>query len=236
VTVVERKEVAGFDAAVLSATSAKALTGWLKENGFHYSPEVEAWSEPYVRDGWLLTALRISAREKGVVRADTLRISFKTERPLFPYREPDSRHDADSVNAKSRLLRMYFISDARYQGVLGDTATWSGKPVWSGAIDSENKANLLKALKLPATSGPSSWWLTEFEDRWPYAVAPGDLYFARSPSQQTIERAVIHTTREIDLFFPVFAVVLLVAVFQLLRRKKTPVNGPNGPGVEQPAV
>jgi len=38
VTVIERKEVAGFDAAVLSASSPTALTGWLKKNGYSYSP------------------------------------------------------------------------------------------------------------------------------------------------------------------------------------------------------
>ena len=64
VTVIERKEVAGFDAAVLTASSPGALTGWLKTNGYHFSPEVEAWAAPYVRDGWMLTALRVAKRSK----------------------------------------------------------------------------------------------------------------------------------------------------------------------------
>ena len=34
VKVLERKRVAGFDATVLEATSAKVLAEWLKDNGF----------------------------------------------------------------------------------------------------------------------------------------------------------------------------------------------------------
>src|SRR5262249_42172748 len=48
VVVVEEKRVAGFDAAVLKASSAAALVDWLKANGYAFSPEVEAWAAPYV--------------------------------------------------------------------------------------------------------------------------------------------------------------------------------------------
>lgn len=192
VTVIERKEVAGFDAAVLSASSAGALTGWLKTNGYHFSPEVEAWAAPYVRDGWMLTALRVAKRSKSQddpsVEAGALRITFQTERPLFPYREPDSREAARKVGISSRLLRLYFISDERYAGTLDGTGSWSGKAVWSNELPSSEKETLLGLLKLPPSSGPSRWWLTEFEDRWPYGIAPGDLYFAPARTQAPVLR------------------------------------------------
>jgi len=136
----------------------------------------------------MLTALRVAKKQRGTakaaVSAAALRISFHTERPLFPYREPDSRRAAASLAAPSRLLRLYFISDTRYDGALESTSGWSGQPVWSNALTAAQKANLLALLKLPSTATPARWWLTEFEDRWPYAVAPGDLYFhpARRPS------------------------------------------------------
>jgi hypothetical protein len=194
VTVVERKEVAGFDAAVLSASSASALTGWLKTNGYHYSPEVEAWAAPYVRDGWMLTALRVAKssdrKNDPAVEAGALRITFQTERPVFPYREPDSREAAGKVGISSRLLRIYFISDARYTGKLDGSDTWSGKTVWSNALPQTEKETLLGQLKLPQSSGPAKWWLTKFEDRWPYGIAPGDLYFTRASSQQSVQHWV----------------------------------------------
>lgn len=217
VTVLERKEVAGFNAVVLSASSASALTGWLKTNGYHFSPEVEAWAAPYVRDGWMFTALKVAKRNPGetTVQAGALRISFTTERPLFPYREPDNRGDAKKVGASSRLLRLYFIGDARYAGSL-DGASWSGKAVWSRPLPQAEKESLLSELRLPANSGPERWWLTEFEDHWPYGVAPGDLYFAPAKSQSTITRwaATGDTTTDISL-----SAGLAIAAMVLMRKK-----------------
>jgi hypothetical protein len=86
------------------------------------------------------------------------------------------------------LLRLYFISDARYAGTLDGMGSWSGKAVWSNELPSSEKETLLGLLKLPPSSGPARWWLTEFEDRWPYAIAPGDLYFAPARTQAPVLR------------------------------------------------
>jgi hypothetical protein len=224
VRVIEEKEVAGFHATVLAASSATALTGWLKTNGYHYSPEVEAWAAPYIRDGWMLTALRVSkrsdAQRENTVQASALRISFHTERPIFPYREPDSRAAAKSLGTASRLLRLYFISDARYEGALDGTHGWSGKPVWSGGLGVSQKDHLLDLLNLPSTTGPATWWLTEFEDRWPYGIAAGDLYFARAASQEPLTRWAERSQRSrMDLGFAGGLVIGCVA----LMRRRTPV-------------
>jgi len=222
VRVIEGKEVAGFDAAVLAASSASALTGWLKENGFAFSPEVEAWAAPYVGEGWMFTALRLAkpkgAAETEPVRASALRISFHTERPLFPYREPDSRRDAQVLHASARLLRLYFISDARFDGRLEGTHGWSGKAKWSNGLTAAQKTRLLELLKLPATTGPANWWLTEFEDNWPYGVAPGDLYFAQAKDQAPIARG--DGPGAVPPFDVSPLLVGLLAVGILLRRRK----------------
>jgi hypothetical protein len=225
VTVIERKEVAGFDAAVLSANSATALTGWLKTNGYHFSPEVEAWAAPYIRDGWMMTALRVikptGEKEDPDVSASALRITFSTERPIFPYREPDSREAAKKVGASSRLLRLYFISDARYEGALGGTNSWSGKAVWSNAITDADKAKLIGHLKLPESSGPAKWWLTEFEDRWPYGIAPGDLYFAPSKKQEPLARSLYASSSAgVDAALPFCAAAGLIVFLRGYRTSR----------------
>ncbi len=194
VVVHERKEVAGFDAAVLSASTPKDLGEWLNANGFEFSPEAEVWAAPYVRDGWMLTALRLKKSEETKdekrMAADALRISFHTERPLFPYREPDSRTAAQMLGITGRMLRIYFISNARFEGKLDGSNGWTGRPVWSNLVSDFQKAALLELLKLPAASGPAEWWLTEFEDHWAYGVAPGDLYFAVAEKQEPLVRWV----------------------------------------------
>jgi len=46
-------------------------------------------------------------------------------------------------------------------------------------------------LKLPEATGPAAWWLTEFEDRWPYKAAPRTCIFSRDADQGEIRRQPI---------------------------------------------
>jgi hypothetical protein len=46
-----------------------------------------------------------------------------------------------------------------------------------------------KVSFLRNTTGPAEWWLTEFEDNWPYQPAQADVYFSRDTSP--IERPPI---------------------------------------------
>jgi hypothetical protein len=202
VKVLEEKRVAGFDAVVLEANSADALVDWLKQRGYVFSPEVKAWAQPYVDAGWKITALKVAKKSKGKsekgkkgvagVDAAALRMSFTTDYPLFPYREPDSKAAAESLGAKQRLLRIYFLSDARYEGKLGEDAEWTGKAVWSQKIAASDRRRILVQLKLPQSTGPRVWWLTEFEDKWAYRPAPGDLTFSRSRDQTEFAREPVY--------------------------------------------
>jgi hypothetical protein len=195
VRVLEEKMVAGFNAKVLEADTTEVLVQWLKENGYAYSPEVAAWAKPYVDGKWKITALKVAkkkdeARAKDVT-ASALRMSFKTDRPLFPYREPDSTQSAASLGASRRLLRIYFLAEARYQGELTKEQQWTGQVAWAGKVSPESRKQVLELLRLPETTGPAEWWLTEFEDNWTYKVAPADVYFSRSQDQSDVRRPPI---------------------------------------------
>lgn len=189
VRVLESKRVAGFDATVLTADSGSALSKWLSSHGFALNPDVAAWAAPYIRDHWCFAAMKIAKPLPSEPQLDaaSLRLSFKTSRPLFPYREPASSSSADALGKSSRLLRIYFIASRAHQGSLGDHLPWSGVPVWSGDI-SPHRSALLTDLNLPDSTLPGRWWLTEFEDRWPYASAPGDLWFSPAPHNRRIKR------------------------------------------------
>ena len=192
VEVLEEKLVAGFHASVLETKSAAALVAWLRDNGYAFSPAVEAWAKPYVEKGWKITALKVAKaadrKEAKDVAASALRMSFQTDRPLFPYREPASAEPAKQLGASSRLLRIFFIAEARYQGELTKDEPWTGNAAWAGKVAEADRLRLLELLKLPATTGPAAWWLTEFEDRWPYRVAPADLSFSSAASQDEVRR------------------------------------------------
>jgi hypothetical protein len=195
VRVLEERFVAGFKASVLEADTTDVLVRWLKDNGYAFSPEVAAWAKPYVEKGWKITALKIAKPADGKqdpgVTVSALRISFQTDRPLFPYREPDPKASAEALGMNHRLLRIYFVSDAIYQGELTKETSWSGRVAWANKLSAEDRKKTLDLLKLPETTGPAEWWLTEFEDEWPYRAAPADVYFSRSPAQVPVKRPPI---------------------------------------------
>jgi hypothetical protein len=195
VEVLEQKRVAGFDAAVLAADSADDLINWLKVHDYEFSPEAEAWAKPYVEAGWMITALKVAkdeeAKENKGVSAAALRLSFQTDRPLFPYREPDSGASAKALGATHRLLRIYCIAEAKYAGELTKEAPWGGNVAWADKIKATDREKVLDLLKLPKETGPAQWWMTEFEDNWAYRVAPADVYFAKAADQNTVKRPPI---------------------------------------------
>jgi hypothetical protein len=192
VTVLDEKLVAGFKAVVLESTSAGALSTWLKDHDYVYSPAVEVWAKPYIEANWKITALKVAKdkddKQNKRVDASALRMSFTTDRPLFPYREPDYGSPAETLEAKNRLLRIYLVADAKYQGKIGPDVAWTGKVAWANKISAGDRDKTLELLNLPRTTGPAEWWMTEFEDKWPYQPAKGDVWFSRSAEQDPVKR------------------------------------------------
>ncbi len=228
------KEVAGFKAVVLEARSANALVAWLTKNGYSFSPAVEAWAKPYVAAGWMMTALKVAkpgAKTDQRVVAGALRLSFRTDRPLFPYREPDYTSAAEALEARHRLLRIYFLAEARYRGDLDKGAGWTGRVAWANKLNAADRKQVLALLKFPETTGPAEWWLTEFEDDWPYRVAPADVYFARDANQATVKRRPIiqyvFSIWSVDVMVTALAAVAVgLLLFRRIRRERAnPAQG-----------
>ena len=181
VTVLEQARVAGLDAAVLEASDTAALRVWLTQHGYPASPALMEWVAPYVAAKWTITAFKIAAGA-GKVSSAALRLSFQTERPFYPYREPAT------PDGKPRLLRVYFIADGRMTGTVGASEPWAGKAVWSNPIDTGQLATLLKAARLPRMAGGGARWVTEFEDRTSPRPGAEDVYFARASTNQALAR------------------------------------------------
>ena len=226
VRVIEEKTVAGFDAIVLAADSGEELIAWLRQRDYAFTPEAAAWAQPYLEGGWHITAMKITkdkqALAKSTVSASALRISFKTVRPIFPYREPDSRGDAARLGIDHRMLRIYFVAESRYEGRFSQTQRWTGKTRYSRPLQNEQRTRLLQHLCLPDSSGPSQAWLTEFENDWAYGTAPGDVYFSPSQDQGKLSRDLSAAGKSFD---PTLA--LLVVGFMarpLFYRRKNSAN------------
>ena len=193
VDVLEEKRVGTFDAAVLKADDPAALVKWLTDHGYQSRPAVERWLQWYADNGWVITAFKIAkkpdAARTNAVSTSSVRLSFKTDKPFYPYREPDDAKPAGP--APPRLLRVYFASDGRYDGSLGAAGLWPAATVWSGDLAGKAET-LLKTLKLPAGTLPADAWLTEFEDRSSPRPGTDEVFFAKAPRNDAVRRPPVH--------------------------------------------
>jgi hypothetical protein len=195
VVVLEQKQVGGMDAAVLAfhrekkqelKEAASELLDWLSKNRYAVRPELNQWLIPYIRDNWVITAFKIAghpsdapdAMTKVAAKSDphndskniglkssAVLLSFKTDRPFFPYREPKDQRD-EKAKGVPRLLRVFLAAKARMAGKLGDgTKSWPGQTVWANALRDEERLGLIDKAKIPGGIPLMKWWLTEFEDR-----------------------------------------------------------------------
>lgn len=95
VHVVDRSKVGSFTAFVLAASDEQGLSHWLRSNGLVATPEVSRWLEHYVRLKFHFVALRYDppvghkpGEADGRIVTETVRISFETPLPYYPYLEP----------------------------------------------------------------------------------------------------------------------------------------------------
>src|SRR5262249_24164344 len=125
------------------------------------------------------------------------------------------------------------VADAKYQGELTKDNPWSGNVAWANKLKTEDRTQVLEKLKLPETTGPHEWWLTEFEDDWPYKVAPADVYFSRSSDQITVKRPPIIeyvSAREpTDVTLFALAAVVIVPLAAQVGRKRRKRNLKHSP-------
>src|SRR5262249_17970023 len=139
---------------------------------------------PYVAAKWKITAFKIMQDPKTGQLATTkpVRMSFKTDRPFFPYREPEDttskngtgtkpdedkeskkRHKNGRTSPPVRMLRVYFLSDVRMEGKLGDAA-WHATTKWADQLTNEQRKQIAADTDVPENEMPANTWLTTFED------------------------------------------------------------------------
>jgi len=173
VTVLSATRVAGMDAVVLEAASTKALRDWLTAREFDFRPELESWVEPYVAERFKIVAFKY-ARDTSDPRIGSraVRLSFRTEEPFFPYREP-----RDAGRLVPALFRLYVIAATSVEGVLGEARSpWTALVRYSGPFTPEP----------PAFARIASPWITMFEEVSQKRPVAGDLYFRPTSAARPI--------------------------------------------------
>ncbi|HYR27556.1 MAG TPA: DUF2330 domain-containing protein [Thermoanaerobaculia bacterium] len=174
VEVLSTQKVAGYEAAILDATDAAELNAWLTNNGYATTPELTAWLDVYVQQRWIISAFKI---DKGASTTDAqtsaVRMSFTTDRPFFPYREPASQRQSSDL---PRVLKVWFIGPERVRGRVGGNA-WTGTMFWSEAI---------RDLEVGGVKVNPDARMTAFEDHATPRPGVDDLYFERDADQATL--------------------------------------------------
>ena len=214
VTLLSAARVAGMDAVVLETDSAKALGDWLAARDFVFRPELEAWLEPYVREHFKIVAFKY-ARDAGEPRAGTraVRLTFSTERPFFPYREP-----RDATRPIPALFRLHVLSTTSMSGVLGEARTpWPAAVRYSGPFTAEP----------PPFARIPTPWLTMFEEVAQKRPVAGDLFLepTAKPSPVAASPRVVERRWGIPVeALLLFVVVSGVTVALIARSRAQPVS------------
>ncbi len=223
---------------------AGELSQWLIRFGYGFGDALKDWIKPYVEQDWIITAFRImgekpsepepakgatgrSARAatdgSNTLRAKPVRLTFKTDRPVYPYREPADQRD-EKTRHDARLLRVYFASEKRVAGNVGDgTVAWPGQTVWADQLQDAERSEVIAKAKLPAESGPKTWFVTEFEDRSSPRPGVDELYFSTSANQATVARPPIIEWRESNTPWVIGLAICLglpALTFVVLRMRK----------------
>ncbi|RYX82247.1 DUF2330 domain-containing protein [bacterium] len=216
VEVIEQKRIGDYDAAVLKASDAPALLKWLREHRYTISPDTRDWLSPYIKAGYFLTAFQIAANvNTHSAEAGAIRLSFKSEAPFYPYREPESARKVRDY----RSLRVFFVGDKRVDAQIanqGKSARWPGDLHYSAPLDAQK----LKGQGLPLPDGPLR--LTAFIDGSSPRPGWGDLNFAPASDQSelTPPPRIIYDDRRVPI--PVeFVAIAAICLFAWLIKRRT---------------
>ena len=229
VVVIAREKVAGLDAAVLKANDAGALDYWMKTNGYHSSPELAEWYKPYIAKNWIITAFKIDSDGPRVSTA-AVRMSFETDQPFFPYREP-AREPAGAAASGTRALNVYFVGDSKPEGRIGASGNWPGKVVWSGQLAGGDRETLMKLVGVPKLPAAATR-LTRFSDHSSPRAGSDDLYFSPAADQSELGKAPESGGNFLAMIVIAAGLVAMFILFLRWRRARS--STPRGPTSGRP--
>jgi len=208
--VLSTQTVGGYEAAILNATDAAALNQWLSANGYATTPDLTEWLDVYVQNGWIISAFKIDKSADTITaRTSAVRMSFTTDRPFFPYREPASQREGAT---SPRVLKVWFVGPERVSGKVGD-GSWPGQLFWSETV---------RDLELGGVKVDPKARLTAFEDHATPRPGVDELYFQRDSDQRELIQPPNVETRTETRWIPADLVLgpILIGLFLWRRRRR----------------
>ena len=211
VRVIQAAHVAGMDATTLEADDPKALADWLGAHGFEATPALTAWLERYVTDHWKITAFVVGTDEKEGKTFDTatkaVKLTFTAEQPFYPYREPTPPAKT-KLDLPPRMLRVFFASNQRYTGRLGDQP-WNASTLWSSTLD------LSRDL-----GGKVGTRVTVFIDEAAARIGDAEVTFVPFSDQSDVKQPPTVLYQPHEIWIPVEAIVVVAILVIIVVRRR----------------
>lgn len=205
----KRQRVGDYDATVLAARDERSLEKWLKKNNFKTDAGLRAWLRPYVQRGWSITAFKVRPGKNGA-ELSPVRLSFKTEKPYYPYREPAAARGKGAF-AAGRTLKVYYLAKQRVDGGIGNSAKWPGQTQWAAALPTPAREQLVRGAGLSAAQIPAQARLTVFNDTASPRPGTDEVYFRPAKDQSKIKppivEKVVDARTKIPLEFLILGIV-----------------------------
>lgn len=212
VRVISVAHVAGFDATTVEADNTSALASWLEQHGFESTPALTQWLDRYVKDKWKITAFVVASDQSDSTRFEVatraVRMTFQTDRPFYPYREPSEEPKAAQV--APRILRVFLVSDQRYQAMVAQSP-WHARVLYSAPIETTGEL---------ATVLGSHRMATVFIDEVSPRKGIDELYFYPSSSTVDVRQPPIVIHEPTKVFIPVDLIVIVGWIGYAIKRRR----------------
>lgn len=233
VRVLASAHVAGFDATTVEADDVGALAAWLAKHGFAQTPALTAWLAHYVTQKWKLTAFVVATDQRDPsagydVATRAVRMTFQTDRPFYPYREPAAEGagasarpaGAASIDPGSRFLRVHFLSTERHAATLAG-APWSARVRFAAPLGGAG-ATGPQVAELGGL-GDHLRFSTVFDDESYPRRGIDEIYFAPSTDRAEVRQPPITVREPDEVLVPLDLILLvgvIVAVVVVRRRRR----------------
>jgi len=195
VTVLDRIELGALEATSLASTDSAGLAAWLATNEFEITDELTEALSSYVELGWSFTAVRLTAGAPLSGRLDPVRLSFATDRLVYPMRlaqlDPGQRHVRVYVFDSQRAALTQASAPTRELDA-DVSVLWAGEP---------------RDARLSALGS----YLTVLDVHYekPDEQATSDIGVVQSSNQSRIKPEVVRYRMITLLGFPVGTLVVL---------------------------
>ncbi len=210
VRVIQSAHVAGMDATTLEADDPAALGAWLGEHGFESSEELQAWLAPFVAQHWKITAFVIGTDQRDgeqfEMSTKSVKMTFTADAPFYPYSEPEPPRFG-TMSIPPRMLRVFFVSDQRYTGRLGERP-WMASTLYSAPVT------------LPAEYGVAGKRTTVFIDETAVRSGHDEVTFVPHTDQSEVKPPPFIVKKKRYILVPLegFLVIGVIAFIVIRRR------------------